>query len=96
MNPTSIDSAVVGRDNEVKMKPGQRLHIVNQLYPYTIEFKLDPINRHVGTKRPRESELNNRESQRDAPKMKEAKQTETVSVPVSHGETTRTSVRLNV
>lgn len=42
LNPTSIDSAVVGKGNEVKMKPGQRLHVVNHLYPYTIKFKEDP------------------------------------------------------
>ncbi|KAM9792783.1 aprataxin [Neosynchiropus ocellatus] len=29
LNPTSIDSVVVGKGNEVKMKPGQQLHVDN-------------------------------------------------------------------
>nr|XP_025966952.1 aprataxin isoform X2 [Dromaius novaehollandiae] len=28
----------IGKDKEVKMKPGQVLHIVNKLYPYTVQF----------------------------------------------------------
>lgn len=84
---------VVGKDNEVKMKPGQQLHIVNQLYPYTVQFKEDPTGDHGGTKRPREPASGDRESHREAPSMKAAKQTEKVSVPVNHGETTKNSVR---
>lgn len=38
INPSNINSEDVGKDREVKLKPGQILHIVNQLYPYTIEF----------------------------------------------------------
>ena len=75
------------------MKPGQQLHIVNQLYQYTIQFKEDPTGDHGGTKRPRESSSEDRESHRQAPSVKAAKQTETVSVSVSHGETTKSSVR---
>ncbi|XP_062243791.1 aprataxin [Platichthys flesus] len=90
-NPTSVDSVVVGADNEVKMKPGQQLHIVNQLYPYTVQFKEDITGNHSGTKRPRESAPEDRESQREAPKMKAAKGTEKVSVSVSRGEATNTS-----
>lgn len=94
VNPTSIDSAVVGTGNEVKMKPGQQLCIVNQLHPYTVQFKEDPTGNHGGTKRPRESVSEYRESQEEPRKMKATKQTEDVSVAVSHGETTKTSVRL--
>lgn len=92
LNPTSVDSVVVGKDSEVKMKPGQKLHIVNQLYPYTVMFKEDPTgDQGGGTKRPRESASEDRESRREAPNVKAAKQTEQVSVSVSQGEATKTS-----
>lgn len=86
LNPTSVDSVVVGKGNEVKIKPGQQLHIVNQLYPYTVQFKEDPNGNHNSTKRPREPASEDRESQREAQTMKAAKPTEENSVPVSHGE----------
>ncbi|XP_054866078.1 aprataxin isoform X1 [Amphiprion ocellaris] len=86
LNPTSVDSVVVGKGNEVKIKPGQQLHIVNQLYPYTVQFKADPNGNHSSTKRPREPASEDRESQREAQTMNAAKQTEENSVPVSHGE----------
>ncbi|XP_026722463.1 aprataxin isoform X1 [Athene cunicularia] len=38
VNPTSVDLVTIGKDEEVKMKPGQVLHIVNKLYPYTVQF----------------------------------------------------------
>ncbi|RMC22439.1 hypothetical protein DUI87_00753 [Hirundo rustica rustica] len=38
VNPTSIDLVNIGKDAVVKMKPGQVLHIVNNLYPYTVQF----------------------------------------------------------
>ncbi|NXV79361.1 APTX protein, partial [Atlantisia rogersi] len=38
VNPTSVDLVAVGKDEEVKMKPGQVLHVVNKLYPYTVQF----------------------------------------------------------
>ncbi|NXI36540.1 APTX protein, partial [Galbula dea] len=38
INPTSVDLVNIGKDEEVKMKPGQVLHIVNKLYPYTVQF----------------------------------------------------------
>ncbi|CAL1601389.1 unnamed protein product [Knipowitschia caucasica] len=53
-NPTSMDSTVIGKGNEVKMKPGQLLHIVNELYPYTIQFKEESSGEQRGVKRPRE------------------------------------------
>ncbi|KAG8454439.1 hypothetical protein GDO86_000892 [Hymenochirus boettgeri] len=37
-NPTSIDSEDIGNEQEMKLKPGQTLYIVNNLYPYFIEF----------------------------------------------------------
>uniref|UniRef100_A0A8D0D246 Aprataxin n=1 Tax=Sander lucioperca TaxID=283035 RepID=A0A8D0D246_SANLU len=93
VNPTSIDSVVVGKDSEVKMKPGQQLHIVNQLYPYTVQFKEDPTGHHGSTKRPRELASEDKESCREASSMKTAKQTDKVSVSVSHEEATKNSVR---
>lgn len=93
LNPTSVDSVVVGKDSEVKIKPGQRLHIVNQLYPYTVQFKEDPTGSQSGTKRQRESTSEDRESQRDAQSMKADKQTERISVSVSHADSPKTNVR---
>ncbi|XP_036955461.1 aprataxin isoform X1 [Acanthopagrus latus] len=91
LNPTSVDSVVVGKDNEVKMKPGQQLHIVNQLYSYTVQFKEDPTGDRGGIKRPREPTSEDRESQREASSMKSAKQSEKVSVSVSPEETSKPS-----
>lgn len=84
---------VVGKDSEVKIKPGQRLHIVNQLYPYTVQFKEDPTGSQSGTKRQRESTTEDRESQRDTQSVKAAKQTERISVSVSHADSPKTNVR---
>ncbi|OWK07280.1 APTX [Cervus elaphus hippelaphus] len=39
VNPTRIDSAIIGKDQEVKLQPGQVLYLVNELYPYIIEFE---------------------------------------------------------
>lgn len=93
MNPTSIDSVVVGKDSEVKMKAGQKLHIVNQLYPYTVQFKEDTTGGHGGNKRPREMASEERESHREALSVKAAKQTEKTSVPDSLGENIKNTVR---
>ncbi|XP_067259989.1 aprataxin isoform X1 [Chanodichthys erythropterus] len=38
VNPTNVDSVVVGKGNQVTIKPGQRLYIVNMMYPYTVKF----------------------------------------------------------
>ncbi|TKS68224.1 Aprataxin [Collichthys lucidus] len=91
LNPTSVDSVVVGKDNEVKMKPGQRLHIVNQLYQYTVQFKEDPTGDQGGTKRPRESSPGDRKSHKEAPSVKAVKETEKESVSASKGEATKNS-----
>ncbi|ELW70253.1 Aprataxin [Tupaia chinensis] len=39
VNPTSIDSVIIGKDQEMKLQPGQVLHMVNRLYPYIVEFE---------------------------------------------------------
>ncbi|TNN62308.1 Aprataxin [Liparis tanakae] len=92
VNPTSVDYVVVGKDNEVKMKAGQQLHIVNQLYPYTVQFKEDPTGDYGGTKRPRQPSSEDKESLREDQSVKAAKKTETVSVSVSVGEATKSTV----
>ncbi|KAM9367277.1 aprataxin [Phaethornis superciliosus] len=38
VNPTSVDLMNIGKDGEVIMKPGQVLHVVNKLFPYTVQF----------------------------------------------------------
>ncbi|XP_038625963.1 aprataxin-like isoform X2 [Tachyglossus aculeatus] len=38
VNPTSIDSVVIGKNRELKLKPGQTLCMVNGLYPYSVQF----------------------------------------------------------
>ncbi|KAM4708248.1 aprataxin isoform 2-T2 [Discoglossus pictus] len=75
-NPTSIDSMEIGKDQEVKLKPGQILHLVNNLYPYTVEFVegSEPVPKHhektVSNKRSHESTLDeNTESTRKCGKM---------------------------
>lgn len=37
-NPTGVDHVVVGKGNQVPLKPGQKLYMVNQLYPYAVRF----------------------------------------------------------
>lgn len=43
VNPTSVDLVDIGKDEEVKMKPGQVLHIVNKLYPYMVQFAEESV-----------------------------------------------------
>ncbi|XP_029950372.1 aprataxin-like isoform X1 [Salarias fasciatus] len=88
-NPTSVDSVVVGKGNEVKIKPGQQLHIVNQLYPYTVQFKEDFSGNNGGTKRPREQASEDKESQRETQSMKAAKHAENSPVSVSPQKVTK-------
>ncbi|MCJ8750107.1 hypothetical protein PDJAM_G00258780 [Pangasius djambal] len=38
-NPTSVDDVAVGKGNKVTFKPGQKLYMVNRLYPYTLQFR---------------------------------------------------------
>ncbi|CAI9578762.1 unnamed protein product [Staurois parvus] len=41
-NPTCIDNVDIRKDQEVKLKPGHVLYVVNKLYPYTVEFVKEP------------------------------------------------------
>uniref|UniRef100_A0A3Q3MIS5 Aprataxin n=1 Tax=Labrus bergylta TaxID=56723 RepID=A0A3Q3MIS5_9LABR len=91
LNPTSIDSAVVGKGNEVKMRPGQQLHIVNQLFPYTVQFREDATGDHGRSRRPREPS-EDKKCDRETPSPKVAKQTEKQSVPLQKEEATKSSV----
>lgn len=47
VNPTSIDLVDIGKDQEMKLKPGQILHVVNKLYPYRVQF-LEEIESCIG------------------------------------------------
>lgn len=65
-NPSSVDSVVVGKGNEVKLRPGQQLHMVNQMYPYTVHFKEDLKSGNGNTKRTCESATGDTELKRKA------------------------------
>ncbi|XP_061585669.1 aprataxin [Cololabis saira] len=91
LNPTSVDSVVVGKGNEVKIKPGQQLRVVNQLYPYTVLFKEDPTGNQSGTKRPREQLSHDNEDQGETQSMKAAKVPEKSWVSASPEECPKAS-----
>lgn len=93
LNPTSVDSVVVGKGNVVKMKPGQQLYIVNQLHQYTIQFKEDATGNQGGTKRSLEMVSEQRDRHGDKPSMKAAKQHDKLSVSASHSEPKQGSVK---
>ncbi|NXG02204.1 APTX protein, partial [Sakesphorus luctuosus] len=48
VNPSSVDLVNIGKDEVVKMKPGQVLHIVNNLYPYMVQFAEESGNTVTG------------------------------------------------
>ncbi|KAK0131788.1 Aprataxin [Merluccius polli] len=75
-NPTCVESVVVGKGAEVKMEAGQRLRIVNQLYPYTVQFKEDPSGDQPAAKRPRDetAAAGDADDGREASRVKVAKQ----------------------
>lgn len=50
VNPTSVGSDPVGQGKEVRLKAGQLLYMVNQLYPYTVQFREESSN--PNSKRP--------------------------------------------
>ncbi|XP_057699263.1 aprataxin isoform X2 [Corythoichthys intestinalis] len=77
-NPTSIDSEMVGQGKEVLMKPGQLLHFVNAMYPYTVKFTENPSS----CKRPHDTSSNEKEGCPDVPSVKTAKKTEQSPRPV--------------
>lgn len=87
LNPTSIDSAVIGAGNEVKLKPGQELHIVNAQYPYTVQFKVDLSNEQRGVKRPREPLLENNESCGQSANTTMKNEIKKVTVSDTHAQT---------
>ncbi|XP_068613119.1 aprataxin-like isoform X2 [Brachionichthys hirsutus] len=91
LRQSQTDSVAVGKGNVVKMKPGQQLRIVNRLYQYTLEFKEDPSGLHGATKKQRQPTSEDKDSHTESQSMKAAKQTDRVSVPVSHREATKTS-----
>ncbi|XP_046900449.1 aprataxin isoform X1 [Hypomesus transpacificus] len=86
VNPSSVDSVVIGRGNQVKLKPGQQLHMVNQTYAYVVQFKEDPRTLLAskdsgGTKRPQEPSSEKGELHRDAPKCKVSRESEKKPCP---------------
>lgn len=85
-NPTSVDSEVVGKDKELKMKPGQQLHIVYQQYPYTVQFKEDPTGGgSQSIKRPHKPVSEKEEHHREeAPSHKMARKEEITISSASH------------
>uniref|UniRef100_A0A8C6RA54 Aprataxin n=1 Tax=Nannospalax galili TaxID=1026970 RepID=A0A8C6RA54_NANGA len=61
VNPSSIDSVIIGKDQEMKLQPGQVLHMVNELYPYIVEFeeeaKSSDLETHKKRKKSNRSDL---------------------------------------
>uniref|UniRef100_A0ABI7XAE7 Aprataxin n=1 Tax=Felis catus TaxID=9685 RepID=A0ABI7XAE7_FELCA len=66
VNPTSIDSVKIGKDQEVKLQPGQVLHMVNELYPYIVEFEEEAESPGLETHRKRKRSGNNDSIERGA------------------------------
>uniref|UniRef100_A0A2K5DVK1 Aprataxin n=1 Tax=Aotus nancymaae TaxID=37293 RepID=A0A2K5DVK1_AOTNA len=66
VNPTSIDSVIIGKDQEVKLQPGQVLHMVNELYPYIVEFEEEAKNPDLETHRKRKRSGSSDSMERDA------------------------------
>ncbi|XP_037348419.1 aprataxin isoform X2 [Talpa occidentalis] len=66
VNPTSIDSVIIGKDQEVKLQPGQVLHMVNELYPHIVEFEEEAKSPDLGTNLKRKRSSNNDSMESDA------------------------------
>ncbi|XP_008574996.1 PREDICTED: aprataxin isoform X1 [Galeopterus variegatus] len=66
VNPTSIDSVIIGKDQEVKLQPGQVLHMVNELYPYIVQFEEEAKSPGLETHRKRKRSGNSDSIERDA------------------------------
>lgn len=82
VNPTSIDLVDVGKDQETKLKPGQVLHIVNKLYPYTVQF-LEEMGTCVG----RESKkLQSEKRPHDDPEKKNVESLSGKQIKTEQGE----------
>ncbi|XP_027786630.1 aprataxin isoform X1 [Marmota flaviventris] len=66
VNPTSIDSVIIGKDQEMKLQPGQVLYMVNELYPYIVEFEEEAKNPGPETHRKKKRSGNGNSVERDA------------------------------
>ncbi|XP_006881311.1 PREDICTED: aprataxin [Elephantulus edwardii] len=86
VNPTSIDSVIIGKDQEMKLRPGQVLHMVNELYPYVVEFEEETENPSLETCRKRKRSGNSDSLERDA------QEAETGTRPGPRGGITHCSV----
>ncbi|XP_072452794.1 aprataxin isoform X2 [Notamacropus eugenii] len=72
VNPTSVDSVIIGKDQEATLKPGQILHIVNELYPYTVQFVEETeAPRERKRKRPCDNNQNEKDEDSKAEKVVE-------------------------
>uniref|UniRef100_F6Z018 Aprataxin n=1 Tax=Ornithorhynchus anatinus TaxID=9258 RepID=F6Z018_ORNAN len=82
VNPSSVDSAVIGRNRELKMKPGQTLRMVNGLYPYSVQFgdetgsPDDQAPKKKTAKRPSDSGAEKSSGESKAAKMMKREETE--------------------
>uniref|UniRef100_A0A671FIR6 Aprataxin n=1 Tax=Rhinolophus ferrumequinum TaxID=59479 RepID=A0A671FIR6_RHIFE len=92
VNPTSIDSVIIGKDQEVKLQPGQVLHMVNELYPYIVEFeeeaKSPGLEKHRKRKRSGSSDSIERDAAQEAEPstgLEPASDPSQCSVPPSKG-----------
>ncbi|XP_012781179.2 aprataxin isoform X1 [Ochotona princeps] len=66
VNPTSIDSVVIGKNQEVELYPGQVLRMVNERYPYVVEFEEEAKSSGPKAHRKRKRSGNNDSVERDA------------------------------
>jgi aprataxin len=65
VNPTSIDSVIIGKDQEMKLQPGQVLYMVNELYPYIVEFEEEAMSHGLETHRKRKRSGNSDSTEGD-------------------------------
>ncbi|XP_062864735.1 aprataxin isoform X2 [Trichomycterus rosablanca] len=74
-NPTSVDDVAVGKGNQVTLKAGQKLYMVNRLYAYSVLFREDSTSsdaapeKHRPTKRPRQRDVQEEEDPSPARKV---------------------------
>ncbi|XP_074154888.1 aprataxin [Sminthopsis crassicaudata] len=70
VNPTSVDSVIIGKDQEATLKPGQILHIVNELYPYAVQFVKETEKPVLGRERIRKRPCDNQNEKDEDNKAK--------------------------